>query len=148
MFQGGCECGSVRYRMTDEPIFVNCCHCRDCQKITGSAFAINALIEAERIDVSEGADNLSTVEGATRCRRCHSLLWAEHRDFGGRIKFLRVGTLDEAQHVSPDAHFFLRSKHLWVSVPEGVPSFETLPREGDPPLLTAEAAARLEAVRG
>ena len=76
MFEGGCECGSVRYRLTADPIFVNCCHCRNCQKITGSAFAINALIEADQIDVSEGAESLSTVDGATRCSRCNSLLWA------------------------------------------------------------------------
>lgn len=147
MLAGGCECGSVRYRMTAEPIFVNCCHCRECQKITGSAFAINALIEVEQIEVSEGSENLSTVDRATRCSRCNSLLWSEHREFGRRVKFLRVGTLDEAERVSPDAHFFIRSKHLWVSLPEGVPAFESLPAEGDPPLLTPDAAARLAAAR-
>lgn len=146
MFEGGCECGAVRYRMNAKPIFVNCCHCRDCQKITGSAFAINALIEADQIDVSKGVENVSTVEGATRCNRCNSLLWAEHRKFSG-IKFLRVGTLDEAESVLPDAHFFIRSKHHWVKIPQGVPMFETLPPEGHPSLLTPEAAARLDSAR-
>lgn len=147
MFDGGCECGAVRYRMSAKPIFVNCCHCRDCQKITGSAFAINALIEADQIGVSKGVENLSTVEGVTRCNRCSSLLWAEHRNFGGGIKFLRVGTLDEAETILPDAHFFVRSKHHWVKIPQGVAAFETLPPEGHPSLLTREAAARLDTAR-
>lgn len=148
MFDGGCECGAVRYRMLADPIFVNCCHCRDCQKVTGSAFAINALIEVEQIDVTSGADALATDNGASRCSECKTLLWAEHPDFGQRVKFLRVGTLDEAERISPDAHFFVRSKHPWVNVPDGIPAFETLPGESDPPLLDRGSAARLEAARG
>jgi hypothetical protein len=146
MAEGGCECGAVRYRMTGPPIFVNCCHCRDCQKITGSAFALNALIEADRLELISG--ELSTDKGASRCARCQSLLWAEHPDFGERVKFVRVGTLDEGERLAPDAHFFVRSKHPWVVIPEDVPAFETLPGAGDPPLLSAEGAARLEAARG
>ena len=147
MFDGGCECGAVRYRMLAEPIFVNCCHCRDCQKVTGSAFAINALIEVEQIDVTSGADALATDNGASRCSECKTLLWAEHPDFGQRVKFLRVGTLDEAERISPDAHFFVRSKHPWVTIPDDIPAFDTLPTDRDPPLMSAEATARLEAAR-
>ena len=146
MAEGGCECGAVRYRMTRTPIFVNCCHCRDCQKITGSAFALNAMIEEDRLQLLSG--ELSEKGGAGRCPTCQSLLWAEHPEFGRRIKFLRVGTLDEAERIAPDAHFFVRSKHPWVVIPDGVPAFETLPGADDPPLLSAEAAARLEAARG
>lgn len=148
MFEGGCECGVVRYRMTSDPIFVNCCHCRDCQKITGSAFAVNAMIEADRLEVTEGEDRLAINDGAARCARCLALLWAEHPQFGGSIKFLRVGTLDEGQAIAPDAHFFVRSKHSWIVIPAGMPAFEALPGDGDPPLLSPEAAARVEAARG
>jgi len=48
-FDGGCDCRRVRYRLATRPLFVNCCHCRWCQRETGSAFAINAMIEAERL---------------------------------------------------------------------------------------------------
>ena len=48
--EGGCACGAVRYRLTSAPMFVHCCHCRDCQRQTGSAFVLNALIEADRVD--------------------------------------------------------------------------------------------------
>lgn len=52
--EGGCTCGSVRYRMISSPMFVQCCHCQWCQRETGSAFALNALIEAERVDLLSG----------------------------------------------------------------------------------------------
>ncbi len=146
MSEGGCECGAVRYRMSGDPIFVNCCHCRDCQKITGSAFALNAMVETDRLQILSG--ELSTGKGGSRCSGCGTLLWAEHPEFGSGIKFVRVGTLDEAERVKPDAHFFVRSKHPWVVIPEDVPAFETLPQKGEPPLLSTQAAARLDAARG
>ena len=144
---GGCECGRVRYRVEGPPIFVNCCHCRQCQKLSGSAFAINAMIERERVTVTAGSEGLQGEGGQARCPDCGVLLWATHRFFGDDILFLRVGTLDEGERLLPDAHFFVRSKHEWVTVPEGVRVFETLPQKGDPPLFSAEAAARVEAAR-
>src|SRR5690348_645208 len=106
--EGGCECGAVRYRMIGDPIFVNCCHCRQCQKITGSAFAINGMIEADRLEIIEGEDKLSN---DSRCGLCDTVLWGTHRLFGAGIKFVRLGTLDESERIKPDAHFFTRSKH-------------------------------------
>src|SRR4051812_29561720 len=96
-FEGGCECGSVRYRLTAEPIFVNCCHCRQCQKLSGSAFALNAMIERDRVEVVRGADELLQGEGAARCPGCKVMLWGTHRYFGEGIRFVRVGTLDEGE---------------------------------------------------
>jgi hypothetical protein len=147
-YEGGCECGAVRFRVANDPIFVNCCHCRTCQKITGSAFALNAMIETERLHVTAGEDALSIVDGAARCSQCKALMWAEAPKLGERIKFVRVGTLNEGERISPDAHFFVRSRHPWVTIPADVPAFETLPGEGDPPLLSAEAAARMQAALG
>jgi hypothetical protein len=144
-YEGGCECGAIRYRMTDEPMFVNCCHCRQCQKISGSAFAINGMIEADRLQIIEGEAKLSN---ESRCNVCNTFLWGTHRMFGDRIKFVRLGTLDEAERIKPDAHFFTRSKHPWVAIPDDVPAFEALPTDTDPPLMSAEAMARLEAARG
>jgi hypothetical protein len=148
MQEGGCECGRVRYRLATPPIFVNCCHCRQCQKLTGSAFALNAMVESDRVQIIAGADGLLAARGEARCRECRVLLWATHRMFGEHILFLRVGTLDEGERLTPSAHFFLRSKHPWVTVPDGMLAFDTLPGEGDPPLFGPEVAARLEAARG
>lgn len=148
MLDGGCECGKVRYRLTREPIFINCCHCRQCQKLTGSAFALNAMIEADRVEVTAGGNDLAEPPGQGRCGRCATPLWATHPMFGGGILFVRVGTLDEGERLRPDAHFFVRSRHPWVAVPEGLPAFQTLPGEGDAPLLGPEQAARVDAAMG
>lgn len=147
VFEGGCECGMVRYRITSEPIFVNCCHCRDCQKITGSAFALNALIEADRVEVLRGNESINVWGDAARCAECQTLLWAEHRLFDDRIKFLRVGTLDKADMITPDAHFFVRSKHPWITIPQGIPAYETLPATPNPSAMSAGGRARLEAAK-
>jgi hypothetical protein len=147
MLEGGCECGQVRYRLTSAPIFVNCCHCRQCQKLGGSAFAINAMIEAAHVEITAGPEE-NGEDGAARCRACGTLLWGLHPMFGETIRFVRVGTLDEGEKLPPDAHFFVRSKHPWIAVPAGMPSFETLPGPDDPPLFGPEAQARLKAATG
>ena len=146
-YEGGCECGLVRYRLTDEPIFVNCCHCRQCQKITGSAFAINGLIEDDRLEVLQGHQTMAPKNGQVRCSHCDTLLWGAHRRFGDKVQFVRLGTLDESEKIKPDAHFFVRSKHPWVEIPAGVVQFQTIPGKNDPPLMSAASAARLETAK-
>ena len=148
MLEGGCECGQIRYRLATAPIFVNCCHCRQCQRLSGSAFAVNAMIEADRVELigdGDAASGLQDREGAIHCFACNTLLWGLHPMFGESILFVRAGTLDESERLPPDAHFFIRSKHPWIILPEGVPCFETLPTKDDPPLWSAEAKTRLKA---
>jgi hypothetical protein len=127
---GGCGCDAVRYRMTTAPLFVHCCHCKDCQRQTGTAFVLNALIEAVRVEQQSG-----TVEPVTlptdsglphvvfRCASCGTAVWSE---YGGRstMRFVRVGTLDDPSALPPDVHIYTRSKLPWVALPEGVPAFE------------------------
>jgi hypothetical protein len=126
---GGCSCGAVRYRLTGDPLFVNCCHCLNCQRQTGSAFVINVLIEADRVEIVQGepqpVDVLSddgSKQEIVRCPACQIALYSIY----GRpsVYFVRAGTLDEPSSVSPDAHIFTRSKLPWVEIPEAVPSFE------------------------
>ena len=128
--EGGCACGAVRYRLESAPMFVHCCHCRDCQRQTGSAFVINALIETDRIALLAAAPEpvgVPTDSGRPhdiyRCPACRTALWS---DYGGRpaLRFVRVGTLDEAVALAPDVHIYTRSKLPWVQLPEGVPAFE------------------------
>ena len=127
---GGCACGAVRYRLGSAPMFVHCCHCRDCQRQTGSAFVINALIETERIALLAGDPEpvaVPTDSGRPhviyRCRECRIALWT---DYGGRpaLRFVRVGTLDDPAALAPDVHIYTRSKLPWVRLPEGVPAFK------------------------
>jgi hypothetical protein len=128
--QGGCACGAVRYRLASPPLFVNCCHCQDCQRQTGSAFVINALIEADRVMVVSGnpepiavATPSGTPQEIYRCPSCRVALWST---YGGmqKLRFVRVGTLDDAAALEPGVHIYVRSKLPWVTLPAGVPAFE------------------------
>jgi hypothetical protein len=128
-FDGQCACGEVRYRLTSRPMFVHCCHCLDCQRQTGSAFVLNALIETDRIEMLAGepaAVPVPTDSGGPhdvyRCRTCQTALWS---DYGRRpgMRFVRVGTLDDPSAIPPDVHIFTRSKQPWVGLPSEVPAF-------------------------
>jgi hypothetical protein len=129
-FAGACFCGAVKYRLTSAPMFVNCCHCTDCQRQTGGAFAINALIERARVEVLEGEPVRTTVPTDSgrfhdiwRCGQCHTALWS---DYGrrGTVAFVRVSTLEDRHAIEPDAHIFTRSKVPWVRLPEGARAFK------------------------
>jgi hypothetical protein len=129
--EGGCTCGAVRYRLTTAPLFVHCCHCRWCQRETGSAFVLNALIEAERINLLQGAPEPVDTPSAsgkgqkvTRCPICRIALWSNYAGAGEEIRFLRVGTLDEPDRLPPDIHIFTASKQPWVLLPPDVPAVE------------------------
>lgn len=129
--EGGCACGAVRYRLKTEPMFVNCCHCRDCQRETGSAFAVNATIETDRIEILSGeleAFPLPTASGRPhdvyRCSKCRTALWSDYGRRAG-LRFVRVCTLDDPSQLQPEAHIFIRSKLPWVRLPEDRPAFET-----------------------
>ncbi|HEX4304084.1 MAG TPA: GFA family protein [Rhizomicrobium sp.] len=119
--KGACACGAVTYRLTSPPLFVNCCHCKDCQRQTGSAFVINAIIETARIKSKGVTEDIAmpTESGrphiVSRCPACKTALWS---DYGGRkiMRFLRVGTLDDPSALPPDAHIFTRSKLRWVDL--------------------------------
>ena len=127
--EGGCACGAVRYRLTSEPLFVHCCHCLNCQRQTGSAFVINLLIEADRLELLGDAPQPVDVprdDGSKqrifRCPACQLAVFSQYSHPG--IRFVRGGTLDEPREITPDVHIFTRSKVGWVTLPESVPAFE------------------------
>jgi hypothetical protein len=127
--EGGCACGVVRYRLTSEPMFVHCCHCLNCQRQTGSAFVINLLIEADRVELLSGEPEPIDVprdDGSTqRIHRCPDCQVAVYSEYGRpEVRFVRGGTLDEPSSVAPDVHIFTRSKLPWVTLPEEVPAVE------------------------
>jgi hypothetical protein len=119
----------VRYRLTSEPVIVHCCHCRNCQRQTGSAFVINLLIEADRVEVLTGEPQAVDVprdEGSPqRIFRCPSCQVAVFSEYGWpEVRFVRAGTLDDPSSVTPDAHIFTRSKVPWVTLPDDTPGFD------------------------
>ncbi|HEY1962776.1 MAG TPA: GFA family protein [Rhizomicrobium sp.] len=158
---GHCSCGAVKYRLSSPPMFVHCCHCLDCQRQTGSAFVLNALIEADRVEVLEGATRgfpQPTDSGRPhviqRCADCGTALWS---NYGGReeIRFLRVGTLEEPSMLAPDVHIYTRSKQPWVKLPgDGVGATTGKPAEvseayyDSSKLWPAESLARRKAIFG
>jgi hypothetical protein len=127
--EGGCDCGHVRYRVESPPLFVHCCHCRWCQRESGASFALNAMIEADRVTDLAAAPELVRTPSASgagqliaRCPQCRIAVWSHYAGAGPLIKFVRVGTLDEPDHLPPDIHIFTASKQPWVVLPPGAPS--------------------------
>ena len=149
--EGGCSCGAVRYRLASEPLFVHCCHCLNCQRQTGSAFVLNILIEADRVELA-GREPQSiavprddgSLQEIFRCPQCRVALYSHYTH--PTVSFVRAGTLDEPASVSPDVHIFTRSKLPWVTLPEGVPAFDLY--YDLKTLWPPESLERLDALRG
>jgi hypothetical protein len=127
--EGGCACGYVRYRLCADPMFVHCCHCRWCQRETGSAFALNAMVESDRILLLSGSTETVDTPSASgkgqrivRCSRCRVAVWSHYAGAGEAVSFLRVGTLDATDSLAPDIHIYTDSKQPWVVLPDGVPA--------------------------
>jgi len=138
VYDGGCTCRHVRYRMSGKPLIVHCCHCRWCQRETGAAFALNAMIEADRIQLLEGeVERVSTPslsgkgQKISRCPKCRVALWSNYAGAGDAVHFVRVGTLDEPDRVPPDIHIFTASKQPWVVLSPGVPAVEEFYRASE-----------------
>ena len=127
--KGGCTCRAVRYRMTSKPLFVHCCHCTWCQRETGASFALNAMIESDRVVLLQGApevvdtpSNSGKGQKIWRCPSCRVALWSNYGAAGDAVHFVRVGTLDDPDRLPPDIHIFTASKQAWVVLPPGTPA--------------------------
>jgi len=130
-YDGGCGCRAVRYRMTSAPMFVHCCHCRWCQRETGSSFALNAMIESERVLLLQGEpelvhtpSNSGKGQEIARCPVCRIAVWSHYAGGGEKVSFVRVGTLDEPDRLPPDIHIFTSTKQPWVVLPPTMPAVE------------------------
>ena len=128
--EGGCSCGKVRYRMLAAPLVVHCCHCRWCQRESGASFALNAMIEADRvISLGDDPEIIATPsesgagQQVARCPVCKVAVWSHYAGSGPLTKFIRVGTLDNPDALSPDAHIFTASKQAWVALSGDMPVY-------------------------
>ena len=127
---GGCTCRAVRYRLRRAPLIVHCCHCRWCQRETGSAFVLNALIESANLERSSGQPELVATpsnsgkgQQIARCPLCRVAVWSHYSGLGTKMSFVRVGTLDEPDRFPPDVHIYTESKQPWVVLPAGARAF-------------------------
>ena len=128
-YEGRCSCRKLRYRVNTSPLIVHACHCRQCQRVTGSAFVMNALVEKEQVEILCGDVSdfrfPETSHTAFSCPECATYVWSEYK--GGHFNdcwFIRVGTLDEPDRLPPNVHIFTESKQPWVILPREVPSFK------------------------
>ncbi len=146
--EGGCACGSVRYRLTSDPLFTHCCHCLNCQRQTGSAFVINLLIEADRVELLADAPQPVGVprdDGEQRIFRCPTCQVAVFSEYTRpEVRFVRGGTLDQPSSVTPDVHIFTKSKLPWITLPDSAPVFDVY--YDTKALWPAASLERLEAV--
>lgn len=152
--EGGCTCGEVRYEVLSSPLIVHCCHCRWCQRQTGTAFALNALFEAEYVRVTKGEVEILAVaspsgRGQTiaRCQSCRIAVWSNYYMGGLKdyIRFIRVGTLDNPDLLPPDVHIFTSTKQPWVQLPDGAKAVEQFYNYDE--VWSADNLARREALR-
>ncbi len=149
--EGGCDCRRVRYRLLSRPLVVHACHCRWCQRESGSAFALNAMIESDRVqplcDAPEIVDTPSDSglgQRIARCGQCRLALWSHYAGSGPAVSFVRVGTLDDPDALPPDVHIFTASRQPWLVLPPGTPAFAGYyEREA---VWSAEALARRQAI--
>jgi len=135
--EGRCTCGGVRYRIAARPLVVHCCHCRWCQRETGTSYALNALIETDHLTVQEGTPEKVVLpsdsgkgQAVLRCPDCKVALWS-HYGGGDRLAFVRVGTLDAPDAYPPDVHIYTESKQPWVEIPDNVPAYPQYYRGSD-----------------
>jgi hypothetical protein len=149
--EGGCDCREVRYRMETRPLFVHCCHCRWCQRESGSAFALNAMIEADRVTLLGAAPEIVDTPSQSgkgqkiaRCPRCRIAVWSNYSGAGPSVHFVRVGTLDEPDRLPPDIHIFTQSRQPWVILPPATPAVPEYYRRTE--YWPAESLARREAL--
>jgi hypothetical protein len=149
--EGGCGCGAVRYRLTDDPFIVHNCHCHLCQRQTGTGSAVNAFIEADRLEHLSGElseSEFATGSGATqrvvRCANCSTPLWSFYPRLGRKVAAVRVGTLDDPSVAAPDVAIYVADKPAWAPLPDGIPTFEEFYNPAD--VYSEASFARLKAV--
>lgn len=123
---GQCDCGAVRFALLSAPIFTHCCHCSWCQRESGSAFAINAMIETTRLRVEGTIPEIVLTPSASgkgqkiaRCPACRVALWSHYATLDTKLAFVRVGTLADPSRLPPDVHIFTSTKQPWVVLPAG-----------------------------
>lgn len=128
---GGCTCGATRYRLQSDPMYVHCCHCTWCQRETGAAFAVNAMIESDRVTLTRGSPEMVLTPTASgrgqkiwRCPQCQIALWSNYSGAGDKTHFVRVGTLDEPQSLPPAMHIYTASKQPWMVLSADTPAVE------------------------
>ena len=129
VLESTCTCGAIRYRLSSTPLIVHCCHCRWCQRESGASFALNAMIETDRVELLQGEPIMVDTPSESgkgqqiaRCAQCHVALWSHYPGGGKAVAFVRVGTLKQPDRLPPDIHIYTSTKQPWVILPSNIPA--------------------------
>ncbi len=145
-YEGRCTCGAVQFKLNAEPLMVHACHCTRCQRVTGTAFVMNAVIEKSKLELVSGEPASAHFEGTTHtayyCGDCGNYVWSQYAGLGS-FWFVRVGVLDDRDSLPPDVHIYTSTKQPWMVIPDGVPRFNEF--YDLPTFWSKENLARLEA---
>lgn len=123
LIHGGCLCGQVRYHITAEPMLVAVCHCRHCQKQSGSAFSVNLLVASDRIQIEGQLKDYTDRGEADRlvtrrfCPECGSAVATELEMLPGTV-VIKAGTLDDPSSSIPTVHMWCDHRQPWTTIPE------------------------------
>lgn len=129
---GSCQCGQVKYRLLSAPRLVVACHCRECQKLSTSAFSITAMVAADQLVLSgelhhwERLADSGNRNCAKFCPGCGNRIYHYNPDAPGMIK-LKPTNLDDTRMLAPQMHVWVSEKMPWFEIPADVPQFSTQP---------------------
>lgn len=136
MLEGGCLCGGVRYRIDGKLGPAGFCHCKQCQRASGSAFAANAPARTRYFQLTTGSELICEYESSPGkfrafCRRCGSPIYSR-RDSEPELRRIRLGTLDGDPGRRPLAHVFVASRAHWFTIHDALPQYEAGLPEAEP----------------
>lgn len=125
-YTGGCQCGSVSYVVTAEPMRVSACHCKECQRQSGSAFAMSMLLKKDSLTVT-GRTKQFTRSGnevtGVFCPECGVRIYRALQS-APDVLALKPGTLDETSWLRPSSFIWMKSAQGWVPVPDDVEAID------------------------
>jgi len=140
---GGCACGSVRYVVHGKPAIGTVCHCAFCQRRLASAFAVLASFPEESVEMLQGQlverEHRSDESGRwlkmSFCPTCGTTI-SHTAELRPGLRTIAAGTFDDPDWFKIDRHIWVQSKRPWVSIPEGIATFQQGVVASPPPDLT------------
>ncbi|RLJ21530.1 aldehyde-activating protein [bacterium endosymbiont of Escarpia laminata] len=128
-YKGGCLCGRVRFEITGEIENIIYCHCSQCRKAQGSAFATNGNVDVEEFNFISGEDELTGYQsspGQTKyfCKHCGSPIISKNESFPNKVR-VRLGTIESDIRERPIAHIFVTSKANWETLSDDLPQYDS-----------------------
>lgn len=129
---GACQCGQVQLQLHSAPLFSYACHCHDCQKRTGSAFSMGLVCAAEGISINGQLSSWTRTseDGHTNtrysCADCGNIIYGASTASEGLWK-LQTGLLEDTSDLRPEVHIWISRKQHWLTLPPGVPTYDSQP---------------------